>query len=66
MTKPRRFAHLVAARHKVMVRLWNEGAPLKAIALAVGLTNHSTIIHHLKERCCCAKYEAGIGQQEGK
>ena len=48
----------VLRRHHQIVRLRSTtDMPLKTIALAVGLNDHSSVIHHLNGKCRCDKAE---------
>lgn len=51
-------SHTMRDRHDLMLVAWSEGMPLKAIALMTGLTNHSSVLHHLDNKCRCYTEEA--------
>ena len=55
----------VQARHIRIVDLRSRtDLPLKAIARAVGLNDHSSVIHHLSGRCGCGALAVSVCQHE--
>ena len=57
-SRPPRDRPTVLRRHHQIVRLRSTtNLPLKTIARAVGLNDHSSVIHHLNGMCRCDKAE---------